>query len=148
MKLIGPPATLHLQAAQGWLELGNHIEADAELDNITPELRAHPDVLKVRWQIYATAKQWEAALEIAAAIIQMAPDDPVGWVDRSCVLHQLKRTAEARDNLLRVVDSFPVIAGCDDLIVSLVGLVVLLSTFWIWLRRTNFHNRFCEAFLK
>ena len=31
----------------------------------------------------------------------------MGWVDRSYALHELKRTAEARDNLLRVVDKFP-----------------------------------------
>ena len=33
--------------------------------------------------------------------------DPLGWVHRSYALHELKRTAEARDNLLRVVDKFP-----------------------------------------
>ena len=41
------PDTLHLEAAQGWLGLGNHLEADKELDNITPALRSHPDVLEV-----------------------------------------------------------------------------------------------------
>ncbi len=60
-------ALVHLQAAQGWLELGNHVEADAELDNIRPELRAHPEVLKLRWQVYAAAKKWEAALDIQVA---------------------------------------------------------------------------------
>jgi hypothetical protein len=46
----------HLRAAVGWLELGNHIEADAELDNISPEWRACPAVLEVRWHIYSEAK--------------------------------------------------------------------------------------------
>jgi tetratricopeptide (TPR) repeat protein len=104
---LAPPDTLHLLAAQGWLELGNHIEANEELENITPELRAHPAVLGVRWEIYAAAKKWEATLDIAAALIQLDPDDPLGWVHRSFALHELKRTAEARDNLLRVVDKFP-----------------------------------------
>ena len=105
-----PPDSLHLEAAQGWLELGNHFEADADLDKITPQFRAHPDVLKLRWQIYAAAKKWETALDIAAALIQLDPEDPVGWVNRSYALHELKRTAEARDNLLRVVDKWPTIA--------------------------------------
>jgi len=26
----------HIRAAQGWLELGNHLEANEELENITP----------------------------------------------------------------------------------------------------------------
>jgi hypothetical protein len=41
MKRLEPPDSLHLQAAQGWLELGNHVEADAELDK-TPSCRAAP----------------------------------------------------------------------------------------------------------
>jgi hypothetical protein len=48
MKPLEPPDSLHLQAAQGWLELGSHIEANEELEKIAPQLRAHPDVLKVR----------------------------------------------------------------------------------------------------
>jgi len=106
MTSLQPPDTLHLQAAQGWLELGNHIEANEELDRIAASLRAHPDVLKVRWEIYAAAKKWEPALDIAAALIQLNSDDPLGWVHRSYALHEMKRTAEARDNLLRVVDKF------------------------------------------
>jgi tetratricopeptide (TPR) repeat protein len=107
MNALQPPYSLHLQAAQGWLELGNHVEAEAELDNITASLRAHPVVLRVRWEVYAAVKKWEAALDIAAAVIQLDPDGPLGWVYRSYALHELKRTAEARDNLLRVVDRFP-----------------------------------------
>jgi len=107
MKPLQPPDSHHLEAAQGWLELGNHAEADAELDSIASSLRAHPDVLNVGWGIYAAARKWEAALDIAAALIQLNPEDPLGWVHRSYSLHELKRTAEARDNLLRVVDRFP-----------------------------------------
>ncbi len=104
---LQPPDSYHLQAAQGWIELENYIEADAELDKITPHLRAHPDVLKVRWEIYAAARKWEAALDIATAITKLDPNDPLGWVNRSYALRELNRTAEARDNLARVVDRFP-----------------------------------------
>ena len=48
MKPLEPPDSLHLQAAQGWCELHAFAEADAELDNITASLRAHPKVLEVR----------------------------------------------------------------------------------------------------
>ena len=107
MTPLEPPDSFHLVAAQGWLELGNHIEANEELEKIAPELRAHPNVLKLRWEIYAAAKKWERALDIAAALIQLEPEELLGWVHRSYALHELKRTAEARDNLLRVVDRFP-----------------------------------------
>ena len=46
----------HLRAAEGWLELGNHLEATAELEEIAPTLRGQPQVLEVRWQIYAHCK--------------------------------------------------------------------------------------------
>ena len=78
VKPLEPPDSLHLEAAEGWLELGNHVEANEELEKITPQLRVHPDVLELRWQIHAAANQWEAALNIAAALVQLAPDDPVG----------------------------------------------------------------------
>lgn len=104
---LDPPDSIHFEVAKGWLELDNHVEADAELDNIAASLRGHPDVLKVRWEIHTAAKKWEAALDIAAAIIQLDPEEPLGWVHSSYALHELKRTAEARDNLMRVVDKFP-----------------------------------------
>jgi tetratricopeptide (TPR) repeat protein len=107
MKAFQPPDSLLLQAAQGWIELGNPIEASEELEKITPELRVHPAVLELRWQIYAKAKKWDATLNIAAALIQLVPEHPAGWVHRSHSLYRLQRTQEARDNLLRVVEKFP-----------------------------------------
>jgi predicted Zn-dependent protease len=97
----------HLEAAQGWFELGNYLEANEELEQVTPENRAHPAVLEVRWQIYAKAKKWDGALDIASTLAQLVPEQPLGWVHRSYCLPEMKRTQEARDNLLRVVGKFP-----------------------------------------
>jgi len=101
------PDTGHLNAAQGWLELGNHVEANAELEKIIPQLRAHPDVLQVRWAIYAAAEKWEPAVEVARTIAQLLPDSPFGWIHCAYSLHELKRTEEARRVLLPVLDRFP-----------------------------------------
>ena len=65
---LTPPDSHYLLAAQGWLELGDHLEADKELDEITPELRVHPDVLEIRWQIYAKEKQLLACLDIGLRV--------------------------------------------------------------------------------
>ena len=105
-KSLEHPDNLHLQAAQGWLELGNHLEANEELEQITPELRAHPDVLEVRWHIYAHAKKWDACVDIAGAIIKLAPNRSEAWVHRSFALHELQRTQEAYDQLLPVGKRF------------------------------------------
>lgn len=107
MKPLPVPDSHHLRAAQGWLELGNDREANEELEKITPTLRAHPDVLEIRWHIYAHAQKWEACVDIAGAIIKLDPNRPDAWIHRSFALHELKRTQEAFDHLLPVADRFP-----------------------------------------
>ncbi len=97
----------HLEAAEGWLGLGNPAEADEELAQLRPSLASHPSVLPLRWQVYAEQKKWEAALDIAAALMKLAPESVFGWVHRSYCLHELGRTLEARENLLPVLEKFP-----------------------------------------
>jgi tetratricopeptide (TPR) repeat protein len=99
MDPLAPPDTHHLTAAQGWIELGNYVEADAELDKIAQEFRAHPDVLGVRWCICAKAGKWETCVDLAAAVVAADPKRPSGWIQRSFALHELKRTQEALDLL-------------------------------------------------
>lgn len=104
---LQPPDSFYLQAAQGWVELGNCLEAQQELDKIRPEMRRNPAVLNVQWEIYAAEKKWAPAVEIAASLIELQPDNALGWVHRSYALHELKLTLQARDNLLQIVDKFP-----------------------------------------
>src|ERR1043165_4852280 len=106
MKPLEPPDSVHLLAAQGWVELGDHLEANVELQNIGPQLRGHPDVLEVRWHICAKAKKWPDCVEIAEGIIQLAPNRVDGWLHRSFALHEMRRTQEAFDQLVPVVDKF------------------------------------------
>jgi len=97
----------HLDAAPGWLGLGSWEEANDELDNITPQLRGHPEVLGVRFQIYAKAEKWEYAVEVARSISELIPDNPFGHFHLAYSFHELKRTKEAYDVFICVVDKFP-----------------------------------------
>ncbi len=97
----------HLEAAQGWLGLNNWLEANDELEEITPLMRAHPDVLEVRWAVYAAAKRWEPAVEVARAISKLRSASPFGWIHWAYSLHELKRTKEAYDIVNSVVAKFP-----------------------------------------
>jgi tetratricopeptide (TPR) repeat protein len=83
MKPLEIPDLHHLRAAIGWLELGNHIEANAELENIDPKSRSHPDVLEIHYEIYAKDHKWDACREIAAALLKQAPERPTGWLHLS-----------------------------------------------------------------
>jgi len=103
---LPPRDQRHLLAAEGWLELGNPLEATAELEEITPTLRGHPHVLEIRWGIYAHCKKWEACVEIANALVTLMPDHESGWIHRSYALHELKRTLEAFELLLPAASRF------------------------------------------
>jgi tetratricopeptide (TPR) repeat protein len=107
MKQLEPPDSHHLSAAEGWLELGNAGEADIEIEKISPELRTHPHVLDIRWNIAATRKRWPDCIEAAEAMMQIAPDRLMGWIHRSYALHELKRTREAFELLRPAADLFP-----------------------------------------
>ena len=98
---------LHLRSAEGWLELGDWQSANDELESITPLLRAHPDVLKLRVEIYSAAKRWEYAIEVAATLARELPDESFGFLRLAYALHELKRTKEAWDALLPIADKFP-----------------------------------------
>jgi predicted Zn-dependent protease len=52
-------------------------------------------------------KNWEACINIARALTKLAPALPHGWIHLACSLHELKRTKEAKEVLLPVVDKFP-----------------------------------------
>src|ERR1043166_3079457 len=79
MNPLEPPDLHHLRAASGWLLLGADDEAAEDLKRIDPLLHSHPDVLEVRWQMHAKAKRWDTCLDIASAIVEIAPDRPSGW---------------------------------------------------------------------
>jgi predicted Zn-dependent protease len=106
MKPLEPPDSRYLEAAQGWLELGNHVEAGEELDRIEAGNRGHPMVLQVRWRIEAKAEHWDTCLEIATALTEIAPDRRFGWLHLAMSLRKLNRIAEARDVLMKIVDKF------------------------------------------
>lgn len=96
-----------LEASQGWLELGDHQEADRELDRLSPGSANHPDVLLVRWHIYHLLDNQQACLRVAEVLTDVAPAKPEGWINRGNSLFYLKRHQEAYDLLMAVIDRFP-----------------------------------------
>ena len=65
------------------MELGNHEEANEELELIDAPLRVHPDVLEVRWLIYQKVENWELCKDIGTALVKLAPERTTGWIHRS-----------------------------------------------------------------
>jgi hypothetical protein len=96
---LAEPGKWHLDAAEGWLLLGNILEANDELEKIPAWLCAHPDVLRVRRRIYSAARKWDIAPEVANAVAKL--------VGLAYALHRAERTEEAQEVLLPIVDRFP-----------------------------------------
>lgn len=107
MRALSHLARWHLNAAEGWLGLGNFQEARAELKRISASFRSHPDVLEVRFLMNAVLRRWTPALTIARVLTRVAPDRLTGWVATANALHGLDQTKRARDMLVSVSDRFP-----------------------------------------
>jgi hypothetical protein len=109
MQELEPPDTHYLSCAVGWIELGNLIEAEADLNRISAMQQCHPDVLEVRWIILAQAKRWEASLEIARTLLKIAPNRTSGWLHHAFSLRRAAKDGlkEAWAALLPAYAKFP-----------------------------------------
>lgn len=107
MNPIPPPDCHYLDAAQGWIMLENIPEARLEFAQISPAHRTHLDYLDTEWRLLTAELRWEASLRPAQLSVELYPKYASGWIHRSYSLHELKRTAEAWDQLLPAASSFP-----------------------------------------
>ena len=73
------PFDRHLQAAQGFLDLGLPLDAHEELEEIEPELRHLSEVLAIKVPIFKALAQWELMEVVAKELCIRHPDDP-GWL--------------------------------------------------------------------
>jgi tetratricopeptide (TPR) repeat protein len=103
------PDAHYLLHAVGWIELGNLVEARAELEHIREELQAHPDVLEVRWLICAEQKEWDEGLRVARVLIEKVPDRASGWLHQAYALRRVATGGlqPAWDALLPASEKFP-----------------------------------------
>lgn len=106
MKLEWPDSH-YRDAALGWLDLGNWLEANEDIERISPAGKAHPDVLEVRCKIYVVAEKWELVVEVARAMCRLRPDSVAGALQLAQALRKLNRIVEAHDALAYLADEFP-----------------------------------------
>jgi Flp pilus assembly protein TadD len=90
-----------VQAASGYADLGMMRESIAELDAIEPRLQKRPEVLQLRLHHLMRKKRWSAALRLSRELCRVAPDHSVGFLHAGYCLHQLGKTAEAKQLLIR-----------------------------------------------
>ena len=109
MRQLAPPHSHHVQAASGWLGLGACADARKELALIPLHLQDHPDVLEVRWEIFARENNWKDAVQVAEQLVACAPDRPSGWLHQAYAVRRVPGggLAMARDVLLTAEKLFP-----------------------------------------
>ncbi len=100
-----------LLAAQGYLELGMVEEALAELVAVHTSAISDPDpdLIELRLHILMQGERWSDALSSAEELLQLNSSAIPAYIHGAFALHELGRTAEARDLLL----SGPEILGMD-----------------------------------
>lgn len=92
---LEPPDSHHL--AQGWIEMGNATEADAELKEISlPITTSYPMCCKSAGRLRA-GPDVAFCLDLATALTTLTPERPFGWIHR----------------VLSLV-SFSLCSGCSD----------------------------------
>ncbi|MBI1178094.1 tetratricopeptide repeat protein [bacterium] len=134
---IEAPDIHHLNSAIGWLELGNHTEAYAELEKISFLTRYHPDVLIVRWKVVARAKDWVRSLDIARALVRITPDKATGWICLAYSLYNTKQNGEAWSHLLTAEKRFPEISAIPYFLACLACQMGKTDEATKWLSRWN-----------
>lgn len=128
-------ALRQLQAAEGWLGLGDWREAERELGQIPPQLRSCSEARRVQCEIRSAAGDWEEAARIAKHLMESEPKDPFGYVRSAYALHELKRTQEAWDTLLPAVPIFPKEWVIPYNLACYASQLGKLDTAWDWLKR-------------
>ena len=100
---------IHLEAASGWLELGDPRTASQELGNISGLRRALPDVLRVRLQIAMESGDWRNAFALAQGLICVTQHDAEIFLWRSEAVRHLPKggVQQALSLLLEAANDFP-----------------------------------------
>ncbi len=96
-----------LRSADGWLDLGDFLEANAELDRIDVALHSHPKVLNLRWRVYRLGKKWELCFRAAQAWVFIEPTNPEAWLRLAESLSLLGADVEAHALLMEKMETFP-----------------------------------------
>src|SRR5712692_3483148 len=89
------------RAACGYAELGMGRESIAELNAIDRDFQNRPEVLQLRLHHLMRRKSWCRALVISRKLCRVAPQCSAGFLHAGFCLHELGKTAEAKQLLLK-----------------------------------------------
>lgn len=86
----------HFEAAQGWLALRDWRSANYELEALSPQSRALPEVWRLRVEVYADAGKPLMALAVGQALVEWPKADAMLFVVLARCAVQVNRLEDAR----------------------------------------------------
>jgi predicted Zn-dependent protease len=89
------------RAACGYAELGMTRQSVQELNAIDRVHQNRPEVLQLRLHHLMRAQRWVQALRVSQKLCRAAPDCSAGYLHAGFCLHELGKTAEAKQLLLK-----------------------------------------------
>jgi predicted Zn-dependent protease len=135
MNVLGYPDLFYLEAAKGWYLLGDFHSAEAELAHLPGERQEHPDVVELRFAMAAKQKDWTACMDLAASLLESAPERPTAWLNCAFTLHELNQTQEAWNTLSTVSDRFPEVPSVPYNLACYACRLGRLEDSRFWLKR-------------
>lgn len=96
-----------LKAAHGWMELGSPSEAAQELEQVGSQWHRFPELLELRWKLFAATRQWKTCEQIANTFTTLFPSRLAGWMLSASTLHGCGQTEEACELLMSLLEQFP-----------------------------------------
>ena len=76
-------------------------EALAELSSFSGPFAQDPDIVELRLHIQMQGERWNDALTSAEELLRITPDAVPAFIHGAFALHEMGRTSEARDLLLK-----------------------------------------------
>ena len=107
---LDPDEQLHLDVAEGYIELGMPLDANEELEQIDPEKRDATEVLALRAQIYSALKKWDLMQTVARSLALRDPDNVQWTVLWAYATRRADSINAARLILLEAVERLPDVA--------------------------------------
>jgi tetratricopeptide (TPR) repeat protein len=93
-------ATGRLSYISGYIALGMYGEAAAELARLDPSEANTVDGLRLRVELLTVVEDWRGVRRCALRLVQLAPEDPQGWISLAYATRRIVGIRSAR-RLLR-----------------------------------------------
>ena len=89
-----------LQPYAGYLSLGMYFDANDALESLPTEVKTHRLVLWARLDLLVEMRKWDEGVLLGESLCKLFPDQREFVIRTAYCLHELKRTAEAKNVLL------------------------------------------------